>query len=352
MHLLQQVRGQCARGHQVRVAWLKGGGRLAQDFAEAGAEPVGRCGPGKLFKELRMAELIHSHLLKADALTAICAKLSGSAGRLVSGKHNDERALLKPWVSMIHGVLGNIPVRTIALSDHVSRFVVEHGRVDPRRMRRVYYGIDASPFEAARASRAQHRAEVREEFGFGAGDPVLICVARFAPQKAHDVLLEGFARARRELGSRPRLLLVGDDPFGDGRERAEVWAKERELGEDCVFCGIRRDVPRLMAASDAFVMSSLWEGLGLVFLEAMSTGLPVVGSRVSAIPEVVSDGITGLLVEPGDPAALAAGIQRLLSEPELMRELGESGPEVVNERFTLDRMVEETLAVYAEVLDQ
>jgi glycosyltransferase involved in cell wall biosynthesis len=288
--------------------------------------------------------------LKADALTSVCAKLSGSAGRLVSGKHNDERALLKPWVSRIHGVLGNIPVRTIALSDHVSRFVIEHGRVDPLRMRRVYYGIDATPFEAARELRKQHRAEVREEFGFGVDDPVLICVARFAPQKAHDVLLEGFARARRELSSRPRLLLVGDDPFGDGRERAEVWAKEHELGEDCVFCGIRRDVPRLMAASDAFVMSSLWEGLGLVFLEAMATGLPVVGSRVSAIPEVVSDGSTGLLVEPGDPVALAAGIQRLLADDELRRGLGEAGPAVVNERFTLDRMVEETLAVYAEVL--
>ncbi len=217
MHLLQQVRGQCARGHQVRVAWLKGDGRLAQDFTEAGAEPVGRCGPLGLFSELRRAELIHSHLLKADALTAICAKLSGNAKRLISGKHNDERALLNPWVSRIHGVLGNIPARTIALSDHVSRFVVEHGRVDPARMRRVYYGIDSSPFADARARRAQHRADVREEFGFGSDDPVLICVARFAPQKAHDVLLEGFARARRELSSRPRILLVGDDPFGDGR---------------------------------------------------------------------------------------------------------------------------------------
>jgi glycosyltransferase involved in cell wall biosynthesis len=105
-----------------------------------------------------------------------------------------------------------------------------------------------------------------------------------------------------------------------------------------------------MAGSDAFVMSSLWEGLGLVFLEAMATGLPVVGSRVSAIPEVVSDGSTGLLVEPGDPAALAAGIQRLLNDDELRRGLGEAGPAIVNERFTLDRMVEETLAVYAEVL--
>lgn len=350
MHLLQQVRGQCARGHQVQVAWLKGGGRLAQDFADAGAEPVGRCGPVKLVSLFRRAELIHSHLLKADALAAVCAKLSGCAGRLVSGKHNDERALLNPWVSRVHGVLGNFPTRTIALSDHVSRFVIEHGRVDPAKMRRVYYGIDASPFAEARAGRAQHRADVREEFGFGGEDPILICVARFAPQKAHDVLLEGFARARRELPTRPRILLVGDDPFGDGREKAEAWAEERELGDDCVFCGIRRDVPRLMAASDAFVMSSLWEGLGLVFLEAMATGLPVIGSRVSAIPEVVTDEVTGLLVEPGDPAALAAGIQRLLGDSGLRERLGSTGPEIVEERFTLDRMVEETLAVYAEVI--
>jgi glycosyltransferase involved in cell wall biosynthesis len=105
-----------------------------------------------------------------------------------------------------------------------------------------------------------------------------------------------------------------------------------------------------MAASDAFVMSSLWEGLGLVFLEAMAIGLPVIGSRVSAIPEVVTDEVTGLLVEPGDPAALAAGIQRLLGDSGLREGLGSTGPEIVEERFTLDRMVEETLAVYAEVI--
>ena len=164
------------------------------------------------------------------------------------------------------------------------------------------------------------------------------------------MLLEGFARARETVDAQPRLLLVGDDPFGDGRERAERWAKERALGDDCVFCGIRRDVPRLMAASDVFVMSSLWEGLGLVFLEAMATGLPVLGSRVSAIPEVVSEGVTGLLVEPGDPADMAAGMERLLGDAALRAALGAAGPEVVSERFTLDRMVEETLAIYEEIL--
>jgi len=352
MHLLQQVTGQCARGHQVRVAWLKGEGRLASDFERAGAKIAGRCGPLKLIRELRGAELVHSHLLKADALTAVCAKLCGRAGRLISGKHNDERALLNPWVSRVHGVLGNIPRRTIALSDHVARFVEEHGRVEPARMRRVYYGIDPTPFEEAGRRREEHRADVRREFGFSASDPVFICVARFAPQKAHDVLLEAFARAREAVSgsSRPRLLLVGDDPFGDGRQRAEAWAAERSLGDDCVFCGIRRDVPRLMAASDVFVMSSLWEGLGLVFLESMSMGLPVLGSRVSAIPEVVTEGETGVLVPPGDPAALAAGMELLLRDRELLERLQGAGPGMVRERFSLDRMVEETLAIYEELL--
>jgi len=354
MHLLQQVTGQCARGHEVRVAWLKGGGCLAEDFEQAGATIAGRCGPFRLMGELRRAELIHSHLLKADALTAVCAKLCGRADRLVSGKHNDERALLNPWVSRLHGVLGNIPRRTIALSDHVARFVEEHGRVEPARMRRVYYGIDPTPFEVAGAAREEHRADLRREFGFGAEDPVFVCVARFAPQKAHDVLLEAFARARDAVGeaARPRLLLVGDDPFGDGRERAEGWASERSLGEDCVFCGIRRDVPRLMAGSDVFVMSSLWEGLGLVFLEAMAMGLPVLGSKVSAIPEVVLEGETGLLVPPGDPVALAEGMERLIMDPGLRGSLQAVGPGMVRERFSLDRMVEETLAIYEELLTE
>ena len=110
--------------------------------------------------------------------------MRGRRRRLISGKHNDERALLNPWVSRVHGVLGNLPVRTIALSDHVARFVQEHGRVKPERMRRVYYGLDPAPWEAAGAS--PERDAVRHEFGFDEGDVVLTCVARFAPQKAHE----------------------------------------------------------------------------------------------------------------------------------------------------------------------
>jgi len=149
-----------------------------------------------------------------------------------------------------------------------------------------------------------------------------------------------------------KLLLVGDDPFGDGRVKAEVLARELDLGPACVFAGIRRDVPALLAASDVFVMCSLWEGLGLVFLESMATGIPVLATRVSAVPEVVVEGETGLLVPPADVDALANGMLRLAGDPALRARLGGNGPRVVREKFGLPRMVDETIAVYREILSR
>ncbi|MEM7306904.1 MAG: glycosyltransferase [Planctomycetota bacterium] len=352
MHLLSQVRGQCARGHAVRVGYLKGQGTLVDDFRAAGAEWVGEVGPLALWRHARWAELVHSHLLKADALTAVVATLAGRRRTLLSGKHNDEQVLKRPAVSLVHGVLGNLPARTIVLSDHVGRFVERYGRVPLRKQSRVYYGLDPEPFETAAAQAAAQgaaqRADARAALGLAADDVVFLCVARFAPQKAHDVLLRAFAQARAE-NPRLRLALVGDDPFGDGRQRAEALAAELALGEGALFLGIRRDVPALLALSDAFVMASLWEGLGLVFLEAMAAGLPVLATRVSAVPEVVVDGETGVLVPPGDPEPLAAALLRLAADPAERRRLGAAGRDRVRDRFGLDRMVEETLAIYHDV---
>src|SRR6185295_4812470 len=137
--------------------------------------------------------------------------------------------------------------------------------------------------------------------------------------------------------------LVGDDPFGDGRQRAEKLAGELALGGRCVFAGIRRDVPAILAACEGFVMSSLWEGLGLVFLEAMAARLPVVATRVSAVPEVVEDERSGLLVPPSDVEALSRALVRLAREPALRARLGACGAERVRGSFGLERMVEETL---------
>jgi glycosyltransferase involved in cell wall biosynthesis len=346
VHLLAQVRGQAAGGHQVRVLWLKGKGTLAPEMREAGAGFVGRAGAAGILRSARWAEIVHSHLLKADMATAVIATLAGRRRSLVASKHNDEQVLKRPLVGLVHGVLGKLPARTIVLSDHVGRFFAEHGGIDPARARRIYYGIDPTPFERAAARPVADKARLRASLGLRASDVVFVCVARFAPQKAHEVLLRALAKVDRP---NVRLLLVGDDPFGDGKRRAEDVAQELRLGERVLFTGIRRDVPDLLAIADGFVMASRWEGLGLVFLEAMAASLPVVATRVSAVPEVVVDGETGLLVPVDDADALAAALARLADDAELRRRLGAAGAPRVRERFGLERMVEETLSVYREV---
>jgi len=353
MHVLLQVRGQVARGHSVRVAYLLGEGALVADYKEAGAELVGNVGSGplapwKLRTHLGWCEVAHSHLLRADFVTAAAAFLFGKGKCLVSGKHNDERALLRPFVSRLHGLIGRIPARTIVLSDHVGRFIAEYGRVPLTSQERVYYGIDPAPFAAAAAD-SKSRERLRAEFGFGLQDVVFLCVARFAPQKAHEVLIAALAEARKQAPV--RLLLVGGDPYGDGEQRARAVARELGVEQDrtCVFAGIRRDVPALLGAADAFVMASRWEGLGLVFLEAMAAGLPVLSTNVSAIPEVVQDGITGQLVPPDNAPALTAAMLQWAGDPDRRQAYGAAGMERVAAKFGLDRMVEQTLAIYADV---
>jgi glycosyltransferase involved in cell wall biosynthesis len=357
MHLLSQVRGQAARGHEPSVAYLKGAGTLADDFRAAGArEVVAVGGPlgvaRRLVPMLRRADVVHTHLLKADVLGAVAATLAGRRSRLISSKHNDEQVLRRPLVSHVHGLVGRLPQRTIVLSDHVGRFIERYGRVPAQRLTRIYYGLDPVPFEEAAALDPARRAALRAELGAEPATTVFLCVARFAAQKAHDVLLTGFARARSRTAAPLALWLVGDDPFGDGRERAEATAARLELGDSVRFLGIRRDVPHLMAAADVFTMTSLWEGLGLVFLEAMATGRPVLASGVSAVPEVVVDGETGLLVPPSDPDAWAAAAVRLAADPALRSRLGARGADVRRERFGIDRMIDETIAVYEAVLDR
>ncbi len=360
MHILSQVRGQVERGHEVRVMYLLGQGTLEPDFLAAGAQSIQCVGRSigalwRLREPMRWCDLVHTHLLRADFLGALAATLWGRRRRLISGKHNDEHALRRPWVARLHGWIGRLPAQTIVLSEHVKRYMEQVGRLRPAGMVVIRYGIDGTPFAQAAQARAGHRARLAAEWGWGQDDVVFVCVARLAPQKAHDVLLQGMAWARDHRGPKDpvlRLLLVGDDPFGDGRARVSQWAEQHKLLTDgtCVLAGIRRDVPEILAASDAFVMPSRWEGLGLVFLEAMAARLPVLSTDVSAIPEVVVHGETGELVAVEDPEALGRALLAWAQDPLRRERYGEAGAQRVAEAFSLDSMVESTLRVYQAVL--
>lgn len=208
-----------------------------------------------------------------------------------------------------------------------------------RRFVTVANGISPAPHTRV-------REEVRREIGVDPGAPLALTVGSLTPQKAQGTLLEAFARVAAE---RPdaRLAVAGEGPLG-----AALEARRQALGlaRAVTFLGPRLDVADLLAASDAFVLSSVREGLSVTLLEAMRAGRPVVATRVGGNPEAVAEGASGLLVPAGDAAALGDALLRLLRDPGLARAMGEAGRERWRERFTARRMVDETEALYREAL--
>jgi glycosyltransferase involved in cell wall biosynthesis len=160
--------------------------------------------------------------------------------------------------------------------------------------------------------------------------------------------LEDFLRAAARLDRDDiRFMIVGDGP---DRGRLERIARESGVEDRIEFCGYSPNLAGELATMDVFVMPSLTEGFGLVAAEAMALEKPVVASDVGGLAEVVEDGLTGILVPPGDPKALASAIGRLLDDSAARRSMGEAGRRRVLEHFAAKRMVEEHLSVYGELL--
>jgi glycosyltransferase involved in cell wall biosynthesis len=356
-HLLELMRGQKRRGHEVELAYFKDPVMVEDFFPIAGFPThlgMGEVPPAALLGRLwgivsaYRPDVLHTHLLKADAYGAIAGRFGGAKATIAS-KHNDEVALHNPWVARVHGLLSRLDDRVIVLSDHVGRYMVEVGRVPANRIRRVYYGIN---LDRPLALSASARREMRRELDLPPEGPFLLCAGRLDPQKGHPVLFEAMREVCRQVPD-ARLVVAGSAQQAGEAYVAQLHhqASGPDLNGKIIFAGERKDVPRLMAACDLFVLASRWEGFGLVFLEAMAAGKPVVATRVSAIPEVVVDGETGLLVPPEDPQALAGAIIRLCHDPSESRRLGNNGYRRVREHFTAGRLVDETLAVYWEVLE-
>jgi glycosyltransferase involved in cell wall biosynthesis len=197
------------------------------------------------------------------------------------------------------------------------------------------------------------RQRLRRKLGLSEDAPVVAMFARIAPQKDFEVLIEAFSRV---VARRPdaRLLLVGE--YGQPADCHAYWRalcdriQDFGLAEHVVWAGFRRDVSDLMYAVDVVALATHNEGFGLVLVEAMAHGRPVVATNVGGVPEIVDDGETGLLHEHGDADGLARSMLRLIEDPQLARTMGERGLRVVNSRFTEERTVTAIHQVYKRLV--
>jgi glycosyltransferase involved in cell wall biosynthesis len=278
-------------------------------------------------------DLVHTHLVHADVYGGAAARALGIPS--VSTRHNDDRYLLGPF-RYVDRAFARPARRLIAISDAVRHFLERAGH-DPAKLVTIRYGLDELPSAPSDPTPAGA--------GIAPDAPLALAVGRLIAQKDHPTLLRAFARVHDSLPE-ARLAILGSGPL-----EAETRALAAELGlEDAVVLPGRTDIRDWLERADVFVHSSRWEGFGIVLLEAMLAGLPVVATRVSAVPEVVVDGETGLLVEVGDHEQLAAHLEALLTDRERAASLGEAGRQRALTEFSVGRMAERTLALYDEVL--
>jgi glycosyltransferase involved in cell wall biosynthesis len=226
----------------------------------------------------------------------------------------------------------------IAVSQAIVRKIEDEGRMGPP-VTLIYNGVDLDRYD-----HQEPCCTLREEYGLPESGPIVGVVARLEPEKGHPTLLEAWPTV---LASQQdaTLLVVGE---GSRREALEAQAAELDLGPRVVFTGRRDDVPAVTAALDVAVLPSYREAQGLSILEAMALSRPVVASAVGGIPEMIDDGVTGLLVPPRDAPALAEAILRLLADHPLADTLARAAHDLVHERFCVELMVRAIESIYDE----
>ena len=286
-------------------------------------------------------DLVHTHLMHAD----VYGQLAARARRVpsVSSVHSTFFGYHRqPYVTAARAA-GRLAARTIAISEHVGRTLVEARIVPAERLRVVRYGLGAEVGQVSRERREAASALLVD------GRVNVVVASRLVPHKGHDLLLRAFAEARRDVPDLA-LLIAGDGPLRDDLEAA---AAATGVTEHVRFLGFVPDAVALMALADVVVFPTqpaFGEGFGLVNLEAMLVGRPVIGTATASIPEIVVAGETGLLVAPGDVSALAGALARLGTDADLRAGMGERGRLRATTEFTLQRMAEQTRRVYEEVL--
>ncbi len=334
--------------YEPEVCCVLSAGPLADSVAASGVpvHVLGRRGRFDLRAFARLARIIrrgrfdvvHNHNFTALA-AGLPAAILGRARAVVRTEHNvvHTRGPGRHYLSRVAALREDAQ---IAVSAAVRRAHTECGRIPGSRFVTVLNGIDEE-----RLVPGADRASVRRELGLSGNAVVCLNVGSLTKQKNRRTLLD--ATARLSDMKALRVLVVGSGPE---REKLEARADELGLSRRVLFLGQRLDIPDLLAASDIFVLSSDWEGLPITILEAMTSGVPCVATAVGGVPEALTDGVTGVTVEPRDPRALADGIRALARDPELRARMAAAARDEFGRRFRADQMVRQTEALYDLVL--
>lgn len=349
--LLTAAQEMRARGYQVLIVSLTPLGPMGLEARNLGipteslemrrgvADPRGLLRLVRLVRQWR-PDVLHSHMVHAN-LMARALRLFVRVPVLVSTIHSiSDGGRLRMTAYRLTNRL--VDQMTIVSEAAAERFIRE-GIIPPSLLKVIPNGIDTDRFQQLPHGT---RDELRRSLGL-TQEFVWLAVGRFVLAKDYPNLLYAFAQVC-ERAPETVLLLVGR---GALQGETEALVQSLGLGSRVRFLGVRQDVPELMSAADGYVLSSAWEGMPIVLLEAAAAALPIVGTAVGGNEEVVCDGETGFLVPPRNHEALARAMLRLVGmSPVDRRSMGKRGLEHVQTHYGLNRVVDRWDAVYREVL--
>lgn len=335
-----------ARFEVAEVLSLKPFGAYAKRLKELGVRVstlnlAGRPGLGHVRRvreliELQKPHLVHAVMYQAIQICRLAKRRCAHPFKLVSSPRVSYRTRSLATL-LVDRALKSADDLLISESEASRRYLVERLGYPPAKVRVIRNGVDVASWPVSRLDRARKRLELR----LPATDILVGTVGRLDEQKGHATLIEACRQLARKAPV--RCAIIGDGPR---RKELQKLIRERELEQSVWLLGERDDVVQWLSAFDVFALPSLWEGLPNALLEAMAFGLPVVASNVDGVAEAVEDGKSGLLVPARNPAALAAALLRLASDPPLRARLGEAARKLIAERFTLPRMISEYEGAY------
>jgi glycosyltransferase involved in cell wall biosynthesis len=304
----------------------------------------------KLYAVMRRERplIVHSHTGKAGVLARIAACIAGVPiivhtfhGHVLRGYYGP----VKTW--LLRRLERELARRTdciLAVSEGVKRDLVEYGVAPPRRIRVIPLGIELEPFLAATRRGGRFRAAL----GIEQGLPLIGIVGRIVPIKDHHLFL-GAARYIADRCPGARFVIVGDGVLG---REIEAYAQTLGLGDRVMFTGWRRDLPEIYGDLDVLVISSRNEGTPVAAIEAMAARCPVVATHVGGVPDLIEDGVTGLLVPSGDAAGLADAVVTVLRDRGLVERITEVARARVRVEFSETRLVSDTARMYRRLLSR
>jgi glycosyltransferase involved in cell wall biosynthesis len=338
-------------GHDVRAVTLAPPGTISGMFAEAGIEMdvidgsrrgsfpliVGRL--TAMFRR-RRPDAVVAFLYGAVVPARVAARLAGVPA-VISSIRNEYFG--PSYKERLMAATDRLSTRTVANSQIVAESLARRGIASRERLVVIPNGIDTALFRAS----PETRGSTRSDLGVTVDEFLWVTIGRLTDQKDYPSLFRAFSAVLTNL-PRTRLLVIGRGPL-----KAELEEQVRRLGlqDGISFLGFRADIPSLLAASDASVMASRWEGMPNVVIEALASELPVVGTDVGGMRELVDDGVDGYLVPPSRPDALASAmlkVMRVSSEERL--EMGRKGRDIVRDRCDLQKVMSRWRTLIEELM--